>query len=348
MDVSTLYRNLSRCMQCAVCLYAYDKPMALGCGHIFCHTCIQSLHRVCCPLCKKRSRLKPRNIHSITSIIDIVDELFGQIEDPSLLSMVKLDYRPCHSKTETEASCSEMSTKSLLVQADQAKTTHPEADMDQCLKASKVFHSRLMDKVHFLDRVDTKSMDLMVYFDDRELLKCAIRQWGAICRNDSIFVGAEGKTKYCLCMLPDTSIRQEEGKDSLHASVLMAPTSNPHTNVLYISYLSSRDTYTHTANSVARTTICNSYSFPNGDNFTVSDTTIIPLNDHMLAWHRSYSQYLEKEIRSDTLVNLEVADVRRPVFSSRMIHVLQPHHERVSRRGLNPWRKTRTCCAGTP
>lgn len=46
--------NLRIFLRCSICLFVFNNPVTLSCGHSFCYDCIKSWHEVepTCPLCK--------------------------------------------------------------------------------------------------------------------------------------------------------------------------------------------------------------------------------------------------------------------------------------------------------
>ena len=59
-------------MSCTICLEPFKKPVAFGCGHVFCEACAMRLHQgyrydIPCPTCRRSTSGRPINLYGIES-----------------------------------------------------------------------------------------------------------------------------------------------------------------------------------------------------------------------------------------------------------------------------------------
>ena len=59
-------------MSCTICLEPFKKPVAFGCGHVFCEDCAMRLHQdyrydIPCPTCRQSTSGRPINLYGIES-----------------------------------------------------------------------------------------------------------------------------------------------------------------------------------------------------------------------------------------------------------------------------------------
>lgn len=241
----------------------------MECGHVFCATCIEQLKRKrpLCPLCMQRSsRKRLRGVQSIRAIVDATEDVLERWNGDGVIGMMKLDRRQT-----VAADC--------VNDADKGSAAEPACE--------KIRWQTLMNK-------DLELFDLAIYFVDRDVYDCAVKEWGAVLRSpsDSLAVGSVRQVTFFMHILP---------QNGMYYTCEQAPLCNPNMVVLYIS---NGDDHSDLNPDDVILTVYATNKDP--------ALSIVPCNQPMTAWYLEYCRCMYEVGSTRMSVALKYGIPRHP------------------------------------